>query len=137
MFFHETPSVSSFFGETWCGKKSSPRRICMQNLGRIQAKVIKNTYLSSKNAVFSSENKYFFIQQSLKSNQNSLRSSWQKRNLAFFTYKHFFLLSTLKHHIKDSGFGPKKRGNFFSADDFEAVEYSMTMKFFFFEVFSK
>ena len=37
VFSHETPSVSSFFDETWCGKKSSPRRICMQSLGQIRA----------------------------------------------------------------------------------------------------
>ena len=38
VFFRVAPSVSSFFDETWCGKKSSPRRICMQNLGWIRAK---------------------------------------------------------------------------------------------------
>ena len=38
VFFHETHSVTTFFDETWCVKKSSPRRICMQSLGWIRAK---------------------------------------------------------------------------------------------------
>jgi len=37
VFSHETPSVTTFFDETWCVKKSSPRRICMQSLGQIRA----------------------------------------------------------------------------------------------------
>ena len=54
VFSHETPSVSSFFDETWCGKKSSPRRICMQSLGRIRAKVVNKSDFSTKNTDFSS-----------------------------------------------------------------------------------
>ena len=41
VFFHETHSVTTVFDETWCVKKSSPRRICMQSLGQIRENVQK------------------------------------------------------------------------------------------------
>ena len=74
---------------------------------------------------------YFFIYQSLQSEENSLRLSCQKNFSGFFACGQLPLLSTLHASSKALCEMCKKLENFFSIVHSEAVEYSMTIKFFF------
>ena len=74
---------------------------------------------------------YFFIYQSLQSEENSLRLSCQKNFSGFFTCGQLSLLSTLHASSKALCEMCKNLENFFSVEYSEAVEYSMVIKIFF------